>query len=1600
MNFKIFISQLLVFSLLGQNLVFAADEVRNVDLDSNVYTQESLDKEEAPKVLSSKISVSSASPTKKETRDATELNFDGSMPEFKETQAGRNYFSKHGAGPKIRTMWGHPVRENRHYKLRREKIKKDMEAKAQAAKKAAEKKLKKSAPKVIPQTQKKSSLIRWLMGLIISEAAAAAYEEDVNFNTNGLVNCRDSSSAVQGYFKAYFEEVSEHLGVGYADPQKGLNRRIAACEVLKEIADLLLITYSTTKPEILFAVYPSDLPTNALGAATAYYGVLESASKVDNGTLYHHIINRTDPDPVLFDAEVYTNFNSVVQWSVDSLTVPQLNANNYDFKTMLRHEFMHALGFMSLVPSSMSYNGMELLHNSFAENIYATNSILDSNRYFSFIPNIMGPTYNMPNGNPSPWFVNNTSVYQGKINTPNATAGGIRPIYSPSEWQQGSSISHFDMNRPEANSQTYVMHPALGKNISRDIHLHEKEVLCHLGYAVESVCPLPTPIAIDDILTMNGAEMCVPFINNDVAFTGNINRTLYDVQQISPTSGINIVYYYQSDCNPGTELTSPNGATAFKLINPNQVAVTMKYRIRDISSNRISQPALIYLSSCSTDPSEHVCNGSFEMGLIPGVLNGQYGMSAFSFNAVPYWGANGPGTPDLILKNQYGISNNFLSLPWISFPSYPSAEQLNVDMVNANSKFASFILKSLETSNEMSTTKLKTNLIAGEFYNLKFDINLVKTPYGNPPWSYTQDLPDGMTTQELRVGFSTLNLNTSIQPSIPYTSAEVVFSQNISIQRLMPQAQWQTVSYTFQATQNFEHLVIYMPPEVNYQLVGMGAFIDNVSIKKAASNSVAGTVFNDINANGIRDPGETGVGGAQIGAFNSPTATTPVATAISSSLPQNMGEYKFTSLPPLSSGDYYIAVLQENTYPAFTLPQANSLLSGHQRALQVPISIGEHLNNKNFGVLMAGQIRPISLTSIPNNGCAENQGSINLSISGGTPPFTISWLKQGGGYSSSVEDPANLSNGTYIATVTDSSQPQQTASHSATIIYAPIVITGTVTHIPAAAGTGQISTTVTGTPGLTYAWTGPNNYSSTQQNATGLSAPGTYNLTVTNSVGCTSTAQFNVRKIFYVTLLAKQNCVEGQTPITSGVTGGQPPFTYVWSNSAGVIPNETNYYYVASSPGTYSVAVTEVATGFTNSAATTNVLPYVSTVINGTVTHVTGTNNGAINASATGLNPLTYSWTKNSVAYPGTTPNLSNLGVGSYNLTVKNGVNCIKVKTFVVGTPMSVSLAKTEGCTATANSITATVSGGTAPYTYQWTKDGAAYSSTVPNPTGLSPGVYSLTVIATGGQVAGPVSITINNYPALSATHSVIPASAPNYNNGSITTTVTGGLAPYTFHGTGASATSLSGPIQSGVNVRSGITGSTSTYSVYAKDARGCSSNTISNIKVFKQLTATSSVVASCLTNPALPRLVISPVGGHSPYTYVWAGLTNTANALTGGAPMTHSVTVKDSVNQIFVINADMPSAAPGLQMVNTSVTGTTSGLNNGSVFVSVTGALAPLTYVYAPGVTYTNLSSTTHTQGSLANGNYTVTVKTNLGCNVTKAFSVMSQATAIDLKQ
>lgn len=89
---------------------------------------------------------------------------------------------------------------------------------------------------------------------------------------------------------------------------------------------------------------------------------------------------------------------------------------------------------------------------------------------------------------------------------------------------------------------------------------------------------------------------------------------------------------------------------------------------------------------------------------------------------------------------------------------------------------------------------------------------------------------------------------------------------------------------------------------------------------------------------------------------------------------------------------------------------------------------------------------------------------------------------------------------------------------------------------------------------------------------------------------------------------------------------------------------------------------------------------------------------------------------------------------------------------------------------ASTGTATPTVTGGEAPYTYDWGGD---------NPAALAAGFHTLTVTDDNGKTKA-VSFIINEPTAISATSSTTPETG-GLNNGTATVTPTGGTAPYTY---------------------------------------------------------------------------------------------------------------------------------------------------------------------------------------------------------------------------
>lgn len=173
---------------------------------------------------------------------------------------------------------------------------------------------------------------------------------------------------------------------------------------------------------------------------------------------------------------------------------------------------------------------------------------------------------------------------------------------------------------------------------------------------------------------------------------------------------------------------------------------------------------------------------------------------------------------------------------------------------------------------------------------------------------------------------------------------------------------------------------------------------------------------------------------------------------------------------------------------------------------------------KSVGVPITEPTELVLSATTSDVSCAGgNNGVIDLTVTGGTAPYTYVWV---GTHFSTTEDIFNLPGGTYNITVTDANGC--TANDIFTIYepLTPIIVNGTVTNASGAAATdGVVDITITGgTPPYSYDW----DNGETTQDVSSL-APGVYFVEVTDAAGCTSSAYFIVS--FYVGL----NEVDGES---------------------------------------------------------------------------------------------------------------------------------------------------------------------------------------------------------------------------------------------------------------------------------------------------------------------------------------------------------------------------------------------------------------------------------------------------------------------------------------
>lgn len=433
--------------------------------------------------------------------------------------------------------------------------------------------------------------------------------------------------------------------------------------------------------------------------------------------------------------------------------------------------------------------------------------------------------------------------------------------------------------------------------------------------------------------------------------------------------------------------------------------------------------------------------------------------------------------------------------------------------------------------------------------------------------------------------------------------------------------------------------------------------------------------------------------------------------------------------------------------------------------------------------------------------------------------------------------------------------------------------------------------------GTTYLWSGPNGFSSNNQNPTlGPLTPadaGTYSVTVSNASGCEDIAQVVISVFPEVTVStnpANPAFCDGQSAvITATGMGGSGNYAFEWDtpNGPGSGPS-----VVVTSAGTYSVTLTDgngctaVATG------SITILPGLDVDITPDPATFCAGGNVELTAIPTGgSGGNTYVWLDPSMN-PTFTPTVIATLPGTYNVTVTDMLGCTGTSTISVTVnpvpQVSLTSDPPKICAGANVTLTAAGSGGTGGYTFSWTGPGGPGSG---NPLVVSQSGTYIVVLTDAAGCQARDTLVLENGTPLTVIFTPNPATFCPGGSVILDAQVQGSQGnPITY-----TWTTPSGPT-SGNPITAAIAG---TYAVTVSEQNGCTgTGTISVTEnASLNITFTSDTVPICAGGQATLTGIAN--GGNGSYTYTWnyPGGPTPGNTLLVSNPGTYILQAVDGNN-------------------------------------------------------------------------------------------------------
>ncbi|MDN5205102.1 gliding motility-associated C-terminal domain-containing protein [Fulvivirgaceae bacterium BMA10] len=419
---------------------------------------------------------------------------------------------------------------------------------------------------------------------------------------------------------------------------------------------------------------------------------------------------------------------------------------------------------------------------------------------------------------------------------------------------------------------------------------------------------------------------------------------------------------------------------------------------------------------------------------------------------------------------------------------------------------------------------------------------------------------------------------------------------------------------------------------------------------------------------------------------------------------------------------------------------------------------------------------------------------------------------------------------------------------------------------------------------------------------------------------------------------------------------GTEPVNYEWSNGETTADLENlpaGEYFVVATDKNNCVAYASIAVEEPELLSLTHASNDISCF---------GENNGNISLEVKGgTAPYTYQWSNGA-----TSNELNDLTSGNYDVVVTDASGCSITQEINIEEPnvleASVFKLTNPSCSdLTDGSIEIAVSGGVAPYTYQW-----SHQSSEKDPTGLSAGNYTLTVTDQSGCITNLTTTLIDPDPLTAALEVVSHNMCFGEAQGALDLTVDGGTGPYQYQWfKDTEELSLDGEDPDQLFAGQ--------YTVVITDAGGCQVTTSADITQSGErlISRIEGSDISCIGGSD-GGIELTVSGGVAPYTFSWSngGSGEDLNNVPAGV---YNVQITDAAGCTAENNIVL--FEPREIQINHAVKNVRcEGDEDGSIELFLSGGTPPYTFDWFHGVSEQNIQD-------LAPATYEVVVTDKQGC-------------------